>query len=61
MTGSAHPAPGELAALLGDVTTGDGTFGHRQHVHLAYLAVRAYGTTGAVDQDELLAPAHHGL
>lgn len=48
MSGHPHPVPGELAALLEQVTPGGGQFGHREHVHLAFLAVRAHGTAAAV-------------
>lgn len=34
--------------LVREVTKG-GRFGHRQHVHLTWLAVRRYGTGAAVD------------
>jgi len=37
------PADAELAALLAEVTGPDGEFGHRQHIHLAFVAVRRYG------------------
>jgi hypothetical protein len=40
--------PAELAALLGQVVPEGGGFGHRQHVHLAFLAVRTYGTSAAI-------------
>jgi hypothetical protein len=44
-----HPAalPGELADLLTQVVPPDGGFRHRQHIHLAYLAVRRHGTDEA--------------
>lgn len=41
---------GEFDALLRDVTGPDGAFGHRQHVHLAYLAVHRFGMPAAVDK-----------
>lgn len=34
--------------LMGQVMTTAERFGHRQHVHLTWLAVRRYGTTAAV-------------
>lgn len=37
----------ELAALLPEVTGPGGPFRHRQHVHLAFLAVRRYGMPDA--------------
>lgn len=37
--------------LLMDRVRGDGgAFGHREHVHLAWLAVREYGTSGAIER-----------
>jgi hypothetical protein len=51
---SAHPPlhtreiPPELAALLRQVVPAGGGFGHRQHVHLAFLTVRMHGTSAAV-------------
>jgi hypothetical protein len=33
----------ELAAILVEVTGPSGQFRHRQHIHLAFLAVRRYG------------------
>lgn len=54
MTADGHHAglPGELAELLGQIVppgaaAGAGGFGHREHVHLAFLAVRRYGTDEA--------------
>lgn len=43
-----HDAPAELTALLGQVVPEGGGFGHRQHVHLAFLTVREHGTSIAV-------------
>jgi hypothetical protein len=34
--------------LMREVMAGTGRFGHRQHVHLTWLAVRRYGTAAAV-------------
>jgi hypothetical protein len=42
-----HGGPAEMAELLGQVAPAGGRFGHREHIHLAYLAVRRYGTAGA--------------
>lgn len=39
---------GPFAELLGEVMPGADRFGHRQHVHLTWLAVRRYGTDAAV-------------
>ena len=46
--GHATAAPAELTELLDQVVPPGGSFGHRQHVNLAFLAVRAYGTSAAV-------------
>ena len=40
----------ELAAILPDVVGPGGAFGHRQHVNLAFLAVRHYGMPAAVQK-----------
>jgi hypothetical protein len=50
----------ELAEILGEIIPPDGgepgggaagqAFGHRQHVHLAFIAVRRYGPAGAADK-----------
>jgi hypothetical protein len=37
------PPGGELAAILPAITGPDGQFRHRQHINLAFLAVRRYG------------------
>jgi hypothetical protein len=44
-----HPAamPAELAALLAEIVPPGGAFRHREHVHLAYIAVQRYGTDAA--------------
>jgi hypothetical protein len=36
--------PAELADLLREIVPPGGGFGHRQHIQLAYLTVRRYGT-----------------
>jgi hypothetical protein len=38
-----------FAQLMGEVMAGAERFGHRQHVHLTWLAVRRFGTDAAVD------------
>jgi hypothetical protein len=43
-----HSAPDELASLLRQISPAGGGFGHRQHVHLAYLTARRHGTAAAV-------------
>ncbi|WP_433754907.1 hypothetical protein [Nocardia sp. CA-135398] len=40
---------GPYADLLTEVTADTGRFGHRQHLHLTYLAVRRYGTSRAIE------------
>lgn len=44
---SAHDVPGDLSGLLREVAPDGRRFGHREHVHLAFLAVRQHGTTAA--------------
>jgi hypothetical protein len=36
-----------LVRLLHEITGGSGAFRHREHIHLAYLAVHRYGMPGA--------------
>jgi hypothetical protein len=53
MTGDQHHAgwPEELTDLLAQIVPpGAGGFGHREHVHLAFLAVRRYGTAEAAER-----------
>ena len=57
-----HGAPAELAEVLAEIVPGGGpaggvprgaaggAFGHRQHVHLAFIAVRRYGPVHAPDK-----------
>jgi hypothetical protein len=40
--------PEPFAELMAEVMSAADQFGHRQHVHLTWLAVRRYGTTAAV-------------
>jgi hypothetical protein len=42
-----HEMPTDLAGLLGQVVPAGGGFGHRQHVHLAFLTIREHGTSAA--------------
>jgi hypothetical protein len=35
--------PAELASALAEIVPPGGSFRHREHIHLAYLAVRRYG------------------
>lgn len=39
--------PAELAAILAEIVPPDGTFRHREHIHLAYIAILRYGPEGA--------------
>ena len=41
--------PAELTAILAEIVPPGGSFGHREHVHLAYLAVQRYGPDKAAD------------
>jgi hypothetical protein len=40
---AAAAMPAELAAILAEITPAGGRFGHREHIHLAYIAVRRHG------------------
>jgi hypothetical protein len=46
--GSAEPRDAELAAILPGITGPSGQFRHRQHINLAFYAVRRYGMPDAV-------------
>jgi hypothetical protein len=48
MTGQTPPAPGAFAELMAEVMAGASRFGHREHVHLTWLAVRRYGIPAAI-------------
>jgi hypothetical protein len=48
MTAHRREFPAELADLMREVVPPGGKFGHRQHIHLAFLAARKYGTSEAV-------------
>jgi hypothetical protein len=37
-----HDLPADLAEVMTEVLPGGGAFGHRQHVHLAFIAVHRY-------------------
>jgi hypothetical protein len=39
--------PGELAGLLAEIVPPGGAFRHREHIHLAYLAVQRHGADRA--------------
>ncbi|MET8137732.1 hypothetical protein ABZV24_38495 [Streptomyces sp. NPDC005251] len=45
----ASEKPSPFTELMGEVMAGAERFGHRQHIHLTWLAVRRYGTAEAVD------------
>ena len=47
-----HPdgPPEELAGLLAEIVPPGGAFRHREHIHLAYLAVARHGTALAADK-----------
>jgi len=45
----ARAMPPELAAVLAEVVPPGGAFRHRQHVHLAFLAVQRHGAARAAD------------
>ena len=47
--GQGPAMPAELTALLAEIVPPGGTFGHREHIHLAYLAVKRYGPDKAAD------------
>lgn len=49
MTGHGTEDSAPFAELMGEVMAGAERFGHRQHVQLTWLAVRRYGTAGAVE------------
>ncbi len=42
--------PGELAAVLAEIGPPGGGFGHREHIHLAYLAVQRHGADRAAEK-----------
>jgi hypothetical protein len=42
-----HSIPAELAEILDEIAPPGGGFRHRQHVHLAFIATRRYGTAQA--------------
>jgi hypothetical protein len=43
------PVPAELAAILAEIVPPGGAFRHRQHIHLAFLAVQRHGPARAAD------------
>lgn len=45
----ARAMPPELAAVLAEVVPPGGAFRHRQHIHLAFLAVQRHGAARAAD------------
>jgi len=48
--GTPGPPDAELAAILPAITGPSGQFGHRQHINLAFLAVRRYGMPEATSK-----------
>jgi hypothetical protein len=44
-----YSLPAELAEILDEIAPPDGGFGHRQHVHLAFIVARRYGTARAAN------------
>jgi hypothetical protein len=44
-----HAIPAELAEILEKIVPPGDAFRHRQHIHLAFIAVRRYGTAQAAD------------
>jgi hypothetical protein len=48
MSGHQDLGDAELAALLTEITGPDGEFRHRQHINLAFAAVRRYGLPEAI-------------
>jgi hypothetical protein len=42
-----RPLPPELAAVLAEIVPPGGAFRHRQHIHLAFLAVQRHGAARA--------------
>ncbi|HLX51678.1 MAG TPA: hypothetical protein VKS82_25405 [Streptosporangiaceae bacterium] len=45
---AAHADGHEFDALMAEVMARADRFGHRQHIHLTWLAVRRYGTSAAI-------------
>lgn len=49
-----HAMPPELAAIMEEIVPpgggSDSVFRHRQHIHLAFVATRRYGTAQAADK-----------
>ncbi|MGE7385481.1 hypothetical protein ACQKM2_08380 [Streptomyces sp. NPDC004126] len=41
--------PGRFEELMAEATAATGRFGHREHVHLTWLAVRRHGAAATVD------------
>jgi hypothetical protein len=46
--GRPAPAPGAFAELVAEAMAGARRFGHREHVHVTWLAVRRYGVPAAI-------------
>ncbi len=44
-----HAMPADLAEILAEVVPPGGVFRHRQHIHLAFIAVRRHGGARAAE------------
>ncbi|SEG91668.1 hypothetical protein SAMN05216223_12447 [Actinacidiphila yanglinensis] len=49
MTAHGGESPSAFDGLMAEVMTGADRFGHREHVHLTWLAVRRHGTAAATE------------
>jgi hypothetical protein len=50
MNGHPSEMPAELTRMLTRIVPADGSFGHYQHVHLAFLLASEQGTAAAVEK-----------
>ena len=50
MNDHAREMPADLIRMLSQIVPAAGRFGHSQHVHLAFLVARDYGTAAAVEK-----------
>jgi hypothetical protein len=50
MNDHAGELPAELTRILTQIVPADGSFGHYQHVHLAFLVAREHGTAAAAEK-----------
>jgi hypothetical protein len=44
-----HDMPAELAEIMTEIVPPGGAFRHRQHIHLAFIAVHRYGAARAAE------------